>query len=343
MIRNVIAIGAVLLFANFTSHASAQTSAPSQAEIRAAVEKALPLLAKGAAGSMKERPNCFTCHNAGMPVLAMKVAQTRGFEIDDKVFADQLQLTTDYLGTHEEDFLTGRGTGGQVATAGAALWALETGDYQPDEVTAAVAQYLAGYQKDLGHWKMTSDRPPTESSHFTANFLAIQGLKAFAPELLKAKADERIEKAKKWLIETPAKETEDRVFRLWSLKLVGADHEIIRKAGETLLKTQRPDGGWAQLDGTESDPYATGSALVALFESGISKSTDEAYVRGMKYLLTTQLPDGSWFVRSRSKPFQKYYESGFPHGNDQFVSIAASSWATTALALACPEKSGNSK
>jgi uncharacterized protein (TIGR03067 family) len=52
--------------------------------------------------------------------------------------------------------------------------------------------------------------------------------------------------------------------------------------------------------------------------------------------LKTQQEDGSWLVRSRSKPFQPYYESGFPHGKDQFISSAASAWATTALALTCP-------
>ena len=51
-----------------------------------------------------------------------------------------------------------------------------------------------------------------------------------------------------------------------------------------------------------------------------------------------QRPDGSWHVRSRSKPFQTYFESGFPHGKDQFISMAATGWATTALALACPLK-----
>jgi hypothetical protein len=39
-------------------------------------------------------------------------------------------------------------------------------------------------------------------------------------------------------------------------------------------------------------------------------------------------------VKSRSKPFQPYYESGFPHAKDQFISIAASGWATAALAVA---------
>jgi len=33
-------------------------------------------------------------------------------------------------------------------------------------------------------------------------------------------------------------------------------------------------------------------------------------------------------------PIQPYFESGFPHGRDQFISAAATNWAATALALA---------
>jgi hypothetical protein len=53
--------------------------------------------------------------------------------------------------------------------------------------------------------------------------------------------------------------------------------------------------------------------------------------------MATQRPDGSWYVKSRSKPFQPYFESGFPYKNDQFISMAASSWAVAAHALACPK------
>jgi len=85
----------------------------------------------------------------------------------------------------------------------------------------------------------------------------------------------------------------------------------------------------------ESDAYATGSALVALHEPGELASGDAAFQKGLAYLLKTQLDDGSWRVVSRSKPFQPYYESGFPHGKDQFISCAASAWATWAMVLAC--------
>ena len=61
-----------------------------------------------------------------------------------------------------------------------------------------------------------------------------------------------------------------------------------------------------------------------------------AQSRGVAFLLKSQKVDGSWLVRSRSRPFQTYFESGFPHGKDQFISLAASGWATTALALSLP-------
>jgi squalene cyclase len=102
--------------------------------------------------------------------------------------------------------------------------------------------------------------------------------------------------------------------------------------------TQRPDGGWGQLDNLDSDAYATGSALVALYKAGGLPTANPVYQRGLGFLLKSQREDGSWYVKSRSKPFQVYFESGFPHGKDQFISMAASGWAVTALALTFPAK-----
>lgn len=307
-------------------------------DIRAAVVKALPLLEKGAAGSMKERARCFTCHNQGLPLLALTTARTRGFEIDVEHLKKQSQHIANFLEKNRDNYLMGKGTGGQVATAGQALWALETDNWKPDATTAAVAEYLLQYQKDAEHWRMTSDRPPSETSHFTANYLAIRGLRTFATTEQKERVDQRIDQARRWLLANSAKDTEDRVFRLWALKLAGVTGEPLQAATKELLDTQREDGGWSQTKDLESDSYATGSALVALHQAGGQGVDDAAYARGLKFLLRTQLEDGSWHVRSRSKPFQEYFESGFPHGPDQFISIAASSWATTALVLACEPK-----
>ncbi len=77
---------------------------------------------------------------------------------------------------------------------------------------------------------------------------------------------------------------------------------------------------------------------MALHQAGRLATDDPAYRRGVASLLRTQKADGTWFVASRSHPFQLYFESGFPYGKDQFIAVAASGWAAAALALALPEK-----
>jgi len=87
------------------------------------------------------------------------------------------------------------------------------------------------------------------------------------------------------------------------LKRVEADNKEMQAAAKELAKAQRSDGGWGQLDTMKSDAYATGTALVALHQAAGLATTDPVYSRGMKYLLATQLKDGTWHIGSRSKPF----------------------------------------
>ena len=85
----------------------------------------------------------------------------------------------------------------------------------------------------------------------------------------------------------------------------------------------------------ESTAYATGKALYALQIAGLPASDGE-YERGVKFLLSTQEMDGSWFVKTRAMAFQPYFDTGFPHGYDQWISAAGTSWASMALSLASP-------
>ena len=80
-----------------------------------------------------------------------------------------------------------------------------------------------------------------------------------------------------------------------------------------------------------SDAYATGQALFALKEAGSLSSSDAPYKSGARFLMNPQTEDGSWYVRSRTIPFQPYFDADFPYGPDQFISAAATSWATLAL------------
>jgi hypothetical protein len=311
---------------------SAESAEPAADEIKAAVGKALPLLLKGAEGHIAHR-TCFACHNQGIPILALTTARDRGFTVRDEDLQKQVKFIAAFLEKNRDDYRKGQGQGGQADTAGYALLALELGGWKPDATTEAVAEYLLLRDKDRDHWRSSGNRPPSEVTDFTPTYLALRALRKWGADAQKERIAQRTEAARGWLLKKPAKDTEERVFRLWALQAAGADDKELLEASRQLARSQRKDGGWGQTDKMDSDAYATGTALVALHSAGGLATSDPAYQRGVAFLLKAQRDDGSWLVHSRSKPFQTYFESGFPHGKDQFISMAASGWATTALAL----------
>ena len=309
-------------------------------EIRTAIRRAIPRLEAGAAGSAKKR-QCFTCHNQALPVLALAMAQRKGFVTNRAVFTAQVQHTVAHLRRGQERYLEGRGQGGQVITAGYALWTLQAGGYAPDMLTTAVTGYLLQYQKEASHWSHPGKRPPSTGSDFTTTYVALRGLSDFGTDAQQRSITARRKVIAQWLTTAPSKDTEDLVFTLRILDLLDTDPNNIKRQITKLLEKQRPDGGWSQTDQLDSDAYATGSVLAAMLETGSLQPNHKAVQRGTAYLVGQQQADGSWRTTSRAEPFQTYYESDFPHGKDQFISIAASSWATLALLLTLPDRSQN--
>ncbi len=308
---------------------------PQPERVRAAVTAALKPLTAGATGHAEQK-TCFACHNQAPALLAFRTAKDRGFDVSADLFKGQAEHVAAFAETNRAKFKDGRGTGGAAATAGYLLFALELAGHGADENTDAVVGYLLNTQADRDHWRTTSNRPPTEASDFTTTYLALRALRVWGAhaKLDAAKVTARTEKARGWLVKATAKDTEDRAFRLLALKEAGAEPRDVQSAAWELLNAQRADGGWAQLDSGTSDAYATGSALVALHDAGGLKPDAPAYRAGLAFLLSAQQKDGTWYVKTRSKPFQPYYESGFPYEKDQFISAAASGWAAAALARA---------
>ena len=87
---------------------------------------------------------------------------------------------------------------------------------------------------------------------------------------------------------------------------------------------------------SRSDAYATGLAIYALRQGGIS-ANDSAVQKGVNFLLRTQDEDGSWYVNKRAAAANTYFDSGFPHGESQFISFGATCWAAMAL-MECQSK-----
>jgi squalene cyclase len=140
-------------------------------------------------------------------------------------------------------------------------------------------------------------------------------------------------RARDWLSSMIPRATEESSFQLQGLAWAGAEARDIAGRASALVAEQRVDGGWAQLSTLSSDAYATGQALVALHQAGGLATTSAVYQRGMAFLLKTQFEDGSWLVTSRGRGTTRYFESGFPHGPNQFISAAGTAWATSALLL----------
>jgi hypothetical protein len=319
----------------------AAVSAVTPEGMQKAVDRALPLLLKGAEGHAAKR-TCFACHNQGIPLLALTTARARGFAVRQEDLKKQVEFIARFLEGNREHYQKGRGQGGAADTAGYALFALDLGGWKADATTEAVVEYLLQWNQNLDHWRTSGHRPPSEASDFSVSYLALRALHRWGTPAQQDRIAKRVDTVRAWLLKTRARDTEDRVFRLWALREVGAEDYDLQAAVRELTRSQRPDGGWSQTDQMDSDAYATGTALVALHQAGGLAVGDPVYRRGVAYLLKAQQGDGSWLVHTRSRPFQTYFESGFPHGKDQFISMAASGWATTALVLGClpPEAPG---
>lgn len=313
---------------------------PTQPNLRAAVEKALPLLWTGVEGHSANR-TCFTCHHHAVPLLAFSTARARGFDVDRKKLTEQIEFISEHFDGMRDRLVKGNGpgpgpVGGGPDNTSYALFTFHAVGVKGNDTTAAVASYTLGANADRDHWPARGSRPPSEASGFTTTALAVLGMRHYAGDT--ELVEKRVSAAREWLAKAKPKDTEDRVFRLIGLHAAGAKADAIEAATKDLLATQRADGGWSQTDGVFSDAYATGTALYALHTAGGVKVTDPAFDQGVRFLLGTQLADGSWHVRTRSRPVQRYFETGFPHGKDQFISCAATGWATTVLALTCDPK-----
>ena len=98
-----------------------------------------------------------------------------------------------------------------------------------------------------------------------------------------------------------------------------------------IIQAQRADGGWSHTDGQESDAYSTGQTSFMLCQTK-AEPDNAAVPRARDYLLKAQRADGSWFVESWVKyKAQPDFDNGDPHGENQFVSTAATAWAFAGL------------
>jgi ankyrin repeat protein len=320
--------------ARATVDQSSEPPAPSPAASpAAAVARSLPLIQRNDVTFLK-KSGCVSCHNNSLVAMTVSAARAKGLPVDDEIARGQLRAIAAYLDGWRERALQGAGIAGDADTVSYLLLGLGAEHYPADDTTAAMARFLFRQQTPDGQWRIVAHRPPIESSDIEVTAMSMRALQMYAPARRRAAYDAAIQRAAGWLTGAHPRTIEDRAFQLLGLTWGQAGRAATTRAARALLAEQRSDGGWSQLPTLGSDAYATGQAMVALAESGVVTPADARYRRGVRFLLDTQLADGSWFVRSRAIPIQPHFESGFPHGKHQFISAAGTGWATMALAAA---------
>jgi ankyrin repeat protein len=297
---------------------------------RAAVESILPALQR-ADVSFVQKAGCVSCHNNSLTAMTIAAARKAGMKVNEQIAKDQSRRIAGFLQENGERALENLGIPGGVDTVSYILLGLAADGYPSDTITDSWALYLKHNQASDGRWTCQALRPPLESSDFEVTAASLRSLKTYGPKTDRPDYDKAVERATHWLESGQPISTEDHVFKILGLVWGGGSPAAIRTTARQLLALQRSDGGWSQIKRLPSDAYATGQALVALHEArGITTNTP-AYQRGIQYLRSSQLEDGSWHVGTRAAAIQPPFDSGFPHGPDQFLSVAASNWASMAL------------
>jgi hypothetical protein len=200
-----------------------------------------------------------------------------------------------------------------------------------------IAEEIVKKQQPDGSWEFfaTLRRPPINESQTTDVawiILALQG--EAGPDAPRAQR-EALAQGTAWLSTARRSDLhQDKALKLLLDVRSGTSRAALQTTIDELLALQRADGGWSQtVPDLKSDAFATGQSLYVLSLAGLTADRPRIK-RGLDFLVTTQKPDGTWPMISRSTP------DGSPGSAKLLTPItcAASSWATLGMARLVPRE-----
>ena len=318
-----------------TRTASAQEAEP--ARVRDAAARAMVAIQKAQEPwYTTNKQVCASCHHQYQPALAYRVARDHGVPFTESIARAD---ATKAFNFSDIDRAVQYSYVIEPAVDDAyRMVAANAAGVKPNLTTAIYARLLISRQNARGDWDGFHQRPPSSYSPVTMAALGLRAVQVYHHSSQKAQAEAAVARARKFLESHSPRDTEERSYQLLGLRWAGAPRARLQNLARDLKGTQRDDGGWNSVAGRESDAYSTGQALVALRDGGGVAIIDTSYQRGIEFLMKTQAADGTWRVASRlhapaplSPP---YFDAGYPHGHDQFLSMQGASWAVMALSYA---------
>jgi ankyrin repeat protein len=298
-----------------------------------AVTRSSALLVKSGQAFFPEGGGCVGCHHQPLMARAYAAIRAANQKPDERlrrVFLDAMVANRPFILSNLPQLVSRGGDFDENLAQTEAMIALGE---PASPTTDAILHYLAARQEPSGAWNQPgNERPPLETRSISRTAYAIRALKTFGWPARRQEFEERIARARAFLLTAHPVTRYEEADRILGLKAAGAPVSDLEQAAAALIREQRADGGWSQTAYLDSDAYATGMVLSTLSQSGFLKPSDAAYTRGTAYLLRTQFPDGSWYVRSRAPKLQPYFQSAFPYDHDQWISTSATAFAVMALA-----------
>lgn len=253
---------------------------------------------------------CVTCHT-NMPYLfarpLLKDAPEAGWKEVRQFLEDDVKSWSN----------GGKPKGDAYVVATAAALAVSdartTGKLHP--ATKVALDRMWTVQRKAGDWNwLKCEWPPLEHDDYYGAVLAAVAV-AEAPEKYaeteKAKAG--IKGLQAYFAKTPSPDLHHSAWLLWAASKVDGVMTADQKKATVadLRKAQHQDGGWClpglgkytRRDKSANDPvadsdgYATGLAVFALRQSGVS-ADDAAVAAGVRWLKANQRESGRWYTRS---------------------------------------------
>ncbi|TDI35823.1 MAG: hypothetical protein E2P02_27100 [Acidobacteria bacterium] len=285
----------------------------------AAEERAIAFLSREVPAWPAEN-QCFSCHNNGDAARALFAAKRAGYSVPSESTRVTVEWLADPAAWSDQkgaDAFSDEALA-RIQFASALLDAIDVGLVEDESTLDRAAALVASDQKPDGSWKLdvsASIGSPATYGTFLATavarrVLAAADAKRFAGEL---------EGADRFLRDVEVKTVLAAAAVLSGL--VGAEDTAAiaqrERCLELISQGQAPSGGWGPYVTSAAEPFDTAVVVLALARLG---GHEEKVKAGRRYLLETQIADGSWPETTR------------PAGQISYAQyISTTGWALLAL------------
>lgn len=290
----------------------------------AAVEQSVPFIIEKGDWWIEEK-DCASCHRVGNMLWSLSEVADAGFTVGDNL--DELsKWAVDQLLATDSDGISTAAKNEE----GAAQLLLSGSDLTRSQVQE-LSQVLIDNQRLDGTWLPNGQLPSQKRNKDETRdvstawiVLALTNLQDDLLEELKNSRDEAVERAVSALRERKsAVSTEWYVVSLLVSDALG-DTVWQERSRKQLLEAKRNDGGWGWLIEDESDALATGLAMYALVSTDSAKPVGLANT--VDYLVSTQLPNGSWAVNGTKKAKKNLHQETATYWGTTWASQALAAW-----------------